>query len=487
MQQIHIGLGREGYVPVADHQADEATYMREHEALQASLLKNCPAHLWPKRSHETACPRPILITNHHQTQLAELHEALTAAITDIVERWWTDSESRFPERMPLTEKEHDLLQWLEGQVLQGTLQKFSKCRGAWRPDFMIEDRCEDGVVKENFRITEINARFSFNGIMHQTYGQLALDDIGIKAHGFTTATRMSDSLFRLFRRDVPLHILKGEEVGIDVHMLIQDLQRRFGIRPRFVTPEDLRLLPDLEKGGRQKLYCVIRSNGHHVSCDRTVYQGEVVEEIFQLGVELLQKELRALSSEMLRQISLLCFNDMRTVLLVHDKRMLGIIRQELGPMVARKVITEAQAEILDKRIAETILPSSAELQHLLLQSQSSATLRHQYILKPVRGGRGIGIVFGDSCTPETWIDALKRMQTPGLAPEESYVIQRRITPRLYDMILDSSGDRVQYPLVGTYHVIQGKLLGLGIWRTNDDRICAISSGGSWLCSVARRC
>lgn len=110
MQQIHIGLGREGYVPVAHHHADKATYTQEHEAMQASLVNSCPAHLWPKNSHKAACPRPILMTKQHQTQLAELHEALTAAITDIVERWWTDKESRFPERMPLTGKEEDLLQ-----------------------------------------------------------------------------------------------------------------------------------------------------------------------------------------------------------------------------------------------------------------------------------------------------------------------------------------------------------------------------------------
>lgn len=53
---------------------------------------------------------------------------------------------------------------------------------------MIEDPCDDGLGIENFRITEINARFSFNGFMHQAYGQRALDDMGVKAHGFVAAT-----------------------------------------------------------------------------------------------------------------------------------------------------------------------------------------------------------------------------------------------------------------------------------------------------------
>lgn len=66
---------------------------------------------------------------------------------------------------------------------------------------MIEDLCEKGVVTENFRITEINARFSFNGLLHQTYGHLALDDIGIGSHGLSIpfgAARVSPQAQLLF-------------------------------------------------------------------------------------------------------------------------------------------------------------------------------------------------------------------------------------------------------------------------------------------------
>jgi len=33
------------------------------------------------------------------------------------------------------------------------------------------------VLEENFTITEINARFSFNGFMHEAYGQHGLDTV----------------------------------------------------------------------------------------------------------------------------------------------------------------------------------------------------------------------------------------------------------------------------------------------------------------------
>lgn len=47
-------------------------------------------------------------------------------------------------------------------------------------------RGADGI--ENYRITEINARFCFNGFMHQAYGQTALDALGVGSNGVTHAT-----------------------------------------------------------------------------------------------------------------------------------------------------------------------------------------------------------------------------------------------------------------------------------------------------------
>ena len=48
----------------------------------------------------------------------------------------------------------------------------SECLGSWRPDFLVE---EDEHGEEQYRITEINARFCFNGFIHEAYGQEALN------------------------------------------------------------------------------------------------------------------------------------------------------------------------------------------------------------------------------------------------------------------------------------------------------------------------
>jgi hypothetical protein len=272
-------------------------------------------------------------------------------------------------------------------------------------------------------------------------------------------------------------------------MFVDAVWRRFGIKPRLITPADLRLLPDLGSSSGHRLCCLVknRPEGQALIDSPTFItkEGELVEEIHQVGLELHQRELAAMEPEMLRQISLRCFNDMRTILLVHDKRMLGVLKQEIPQLVARGVLTPSQASALDNGVVETILPGSRELDNLLQACRDSPQLKNQYILKPIRSGKGDGIIFGVDFNAEEWMSALARLRTAAVVPGVSCVVQRRITPRVYDMVLKGAAGMVRYPLVGTYHVANGKLLGLGTWRASGGRIVAVSSGGSWICSVIR--
>ncbi len=108
LEQIHAVLG-----PVAHALLDPASpaiCRQEQDAYQRVLLELCPAETWHKGSFANGSARPILMARHHQKQLEELHQALTLAITDVVERWWTDEAARLPEKMPLLKEEEELLQ-----------------------------------------------------------------------------------------------------------------------------------------------------------------------------------------------------------------------------------------------------------------------------------------------------------------------------------------------------------------------------------------
>lgn len=291
-------------------------------------------------------------------------------------------------------------------------------------------------------------------------------------------------LLDLIKPGVPLHLLKGEEAGVDIHMFVDWAQRNTGVTIRFITPSDLRLFPDHQSKAGYKLCCVLRNDSTHLHPVLENSTGELLEEVHQIGLELHQRELLALQPEMLQQISLRCFNDMRTILLVHDKRMLGIVQQELRSLAERQVLTQAQANALDRGIADTILPGSPELFQLLDRCRASPDLRNKYILKPVRSGKGDGIVFGDDLSPTEWLSQLELLKDPQLNQGGStLVVQRRIMPILYDIMLQSSGTTAKLPLIGTYHSVHGRYLGIGVWRSSPDRVCAISHGGAWMCSV----
>lgn len=109
LSQISFGPRPYDYAPTAGKEIDLGTYRREEASLQEALLRLCPENLWHNGSYSAGCPRPILVDKSHQKQMEELHEALTIAIIDIVQRWWTDDDARLPERMPLEAEEEELL------------------------------------------------------------------------------------------------------------------------------------------------------------------------------------------------------------------------------------------------------------------------------------------------------------------------------------------------------------------------------------------
>jgi hypothetical protein len=78
---------------------------------------------------------------------------------------------------------------MEGQVPHG-LPPFRDVLGSWRPDFLVGEGGEGGLYPsaETYCITEINARFCFNGFMHEAYGQQALLNLGVEERGLYGAT-----------------------------------------------------------------------------------------------------------------------------------------------------------------------------------------------------------------------------------------------------------------------------------------------------------
>ncbi|KAJ6187249.1 hypothetical protein N7519_002157, partial [Penicillium mononematosum] len=478
----------EGTTITSPGDVDAITRKSLSEALHTSLVKICPADTWTGSCHLSNCPYPILVNSKHQVQLENLNKALVKAITNIVSRWWTDTTARFPERMPLQPLEEKLLRWLETQNMEA-IRPFKKCCGSWRPDFLIDGDTDLGQGVEAFRICEINARFCWNGYMMSALGQQALLDMGICHDGISGGTdpqKILDGLQRLYNPDMPLHLLKGEEHGFDIHLYTHYAKNVLGQHIRFITPDDLRLVPCNQSLYGYKLCCLANPQ-RPVNEETTPFlneAGEILEEIHQVGLELHQREILALDYEILQQVSLRCFNDMRTLLLVHDKRMLGIVLEELDSLVAKSILLPSEARLINQGICHTVLPGSTQMTQFIEKCRLQPSTKNGYILKPARGGKGEGIIFGDKVTYESWMSHLEELTSPYLSPEgTTSVVQRNIRQGKYDVLLRESVGVQSLPLVGTYHSVHGEFLGIGVWRSSPGPVCAISHGGAWMCSV----
>ncbi|KAH1819186.1 hypothetical protein KXX35_002341 [Aspergillus fumigatus] len=455
------------------------------EKYHRELEKCSPRDTWVADAHQKSAPYPILGNEAHQRQLADLSEALVLAITNIVQRWWSDVHARFPERMPIDPLEEKLLRWMEG-LGADVLRPYRFVQGSWRPDFLLESS-EDPEQIENYRICEINARFFSNGFLFTAFGQQALINMGIEKYGLKGATdpeKVITGLNKLVNPSLPLHIAKGEEYGFDTHMWVPYLQQNLAMDVKVIPPENLRLVPAATPGG-YKLYCLSSPDSKQPQVTNEV--GECLEEIHQLGLELHQRELLAMSYEMLQQISLRCFNDLRTVFLVHDKRMLGLVLEELDSLVSRNVISLHQANILNRGLVHTIIPGSTKLENFIATCQSDTLFKDKHMLKPVRSGKGKGILFGDQISQDEWLSILQGMRDPFLENgKTTYVVQTQIQQRRYDVLLEEEKGIGNFPLIGTFHITHGVFLGLGLWRSGPGRICALSRGGSWLCTVIQQ-
>ncbi|KAJ5214617.1 hypothetical protein N7449_001786 [Penicillium cf. viridicatum] len=258
------------------------------------------------------------------------------------------------------------------------------------------------------------------------------------------------------------------------------VEQRTGMRPRSVRPEDLRLVPDATSETGYALYCT-RSTG--VSASLGDQEDQRLEFIHQVGLQMAVNEYSAVDPEARRYLALHGANDTRSRLIVHDKRILGIIHQELDDLVTKhRVLTEAQATLLRTPIVPTIIPGSQESKQLLDLYRRGDLAKDDLIIKPVRGGRGQGIKFGDELEISEWEEVLDGLQQPELSSDRTtYVVQRIVKQAEEDLFLDEEIGVKRCQRVGTYYSMNGEFYGLGAWRAivATDRVCNMSLGAAW--------
>ncbi|KAF3907312.1 hypothetical protein ABW21_db0206003 [Orbilia brochopaga] len=399
---------------------------------------------------DRTCALPIYTSAEFVHHIESISDTLHTAVTDIVSRWWDDG-SILPSTIPLDPKVERILRRLNNE---GPAWR----TGSWRPDILVENYTEQSASCPSIRICEINARFVFNGyFLNDGLSRYYGDDTSPVQPAFAGF----DQTFRqMFDSAAQIHVLKGKETGYDVH----HLSTIYG--KQLVVANDISRLRIVKDGFKNRL----------------VYAGEDGEtEITQVVLELHQDEILSLPEDIMWEVAIrTVVNDFRTIMFVHDKRMLGVVRQQLGDLQLRGVLSPEAATLLENSIAETCLPRTPGYERAVKSERGE-----NWLFKPAGSGKGAGIIFRHDVSEEEW-----QASVSGPFSKVPHVLQRAIDQKRFDFYVPgedrSSFGQVSWFLIGTFFNVDGHFRGFGPWRSSEDKICALSKGGWGMTSVCDR-
>ncbi|KAL4878144.1 hypothetical protein BJY04DRAFT_221499 [Aspergillus karnatakaensis] len=474
MPQICLDASRKAGIPSLANSASHEDRVRSSNAFSSAFLRYLGGeHLLPYFLRYM-CPHPVLVPNTFMANLKEFHVALSAALTNIVQRWVIDEEADLPSRMPLEPHEEDILRWIDKITQDKLFPAYDGRQGNWRPDFLLPANEAGG-----FKVCEINARFPSNGLDLNARVNRAMDNSEFKPAYLDVEgdpDHMMDRLEALFHPEWSLQFVHNREHNLLIEALMRDLGH---MKPRLLTPDVLHLVADKTSPTGYKLQCV-REPGSSADPDNN----DPMEDIHQVALRLFLDEFAALSPEMQRQLAFLSNNDIRSMLLIHDKRILGILLQELDDLVIKhNILTPRQADLLRKGVVPTITPGSRELDQLIDSYHQGKVSQKDFILKPIRSGRGEGILVGQDLSTAEWETILADMKkSAALGPNRTlYIIQPFVEQLEADMFLDEEMGVQATRRVGTYHSIHGEFVALGMWRVgmSKDPTINMTTGGAW--------
>jgi hypothetical protein len=236
-----------------------------------------------------------------------------------------------------------------------------------------------------------------------------------------------------------------------------------------IEPSQLQLEKDDISPTGWSLYADIDNNAG--SDEKTSSSSKCLFKIEQCAVELFQEELSDINSTVLKQLAMCSVNDFRTIFLLHDKRILGIVLDEIPGLVTRNVLSAEEGHILRHGIAETLIPGSNALKQLLEDTKQDPLAKNEWIVKPVRDASCNGIRLGVDIEQDEWISLLERMSGRALYPasDDAYVVQRLVHHTKYDIVRhDVTVAKIeQFHLIGSCHMINSQSLIFGPWRIGD--------------------
>ncbi len=393
-------------------------FVADRAALVAALASHRPN---VTLAYHAFNPYPWAITRHELAELENISRALRRAACAVVENYLTDRRLQTMLSLPAR-----VVEWL--RLAAGRPYTL----GAIRPDFL---HAVDGTPVVN----EINARFPLNGFLVSEAMTAALAEVYYRSRlpgdfePIPGLARITGALEQIVGNRESVVVVKGIERGYDMRLLVDHWKLRV------VTPAE-----------------AVTS----VLADRfamlELHQHEMLDEVLPEAMTALASGGRHL-------------NDLRTIFLVHDKRLLAVMTSD----ILRDYVSGDDMTTLARNVAPTFVVGLDDA----IREEASQR-HHEWVLKPNLLGKAEGVVIGAHVTLAEWQAALN-------AADPRWVLQRYVRQGEFLILSEVDGEVAVRPMnvIGLLPSLDDECFGPGIYRAGLGPIVNVAGGGTILAPV----
>jgi hypothetical protein len=384
------------------------------ETLNELLMK----HLGeiPCNGADSFSPVPVAVNRNEIVRMEKLCQVLNKALTSVVNAYFSDERIRAIYN--LDERMNNILSIANAEPYEV---------GMYRPDFL---QAEDGSIK----ICEIGARYPINGWMLSYYLNVISEDSGLPLLEAVPHQRdFINAIFSRFNSNEPIVLVHEKEKGTEVFYLLNEFSKQ-GLNYVSASPA--------------QLSC---QNGE------LMLQGKAVNQFI---LEMDREELRNFDPEVLKLIITKgnYFNDVRTLILVHDKRILAVLYNE---EIMRDYLSEEEYLFLRSFLIPTYALHAPEKR----MEVSGSSLN--WVLKRNSGGRGIDMYVKSDCEAAVWSDIIAKQWT-------EYMIQQYVPQRWFKY--GSGVEKSLINLVGMLLCYNDRSFGPGLFRGSAESVVNVHQG-----------
>lgn len=362
---------------------------------------------------------PLLMKESDLRAFQRLSEILNRAFIQIVQHYFSDERIR---------NIYQLDSELEAILKMADPYPYKV--GRYRPDFVID-------VNGQKKICEIGCRYPFNGWMFSHYiNEVVAKVIPPELDHWSEVFGLSDFLddyVHTLNTSESLFWIHDQEKGTEVNYLFHELKKR-NILAESISSSDLYLKEDC------------------------LFAGEHLAQQFILEMD--REELKQMDTSVLKGLiaSGKCTNDVRSLILIHDKRVLAVL---CHPEIMKDYLSEQEYAFLSPFLIPSFILDTEEKQKEIYSSTEN------WILKNNSGGRGIGAYVKNDCEPEQW----KRVVTQEW---QSYMVQEYVEQKSFDFFYE--GKREQIHVVGLLLFMDDRCYGPGIFRGSTEKVINMHDG-----------